>query len=104
MALSASAFATAIRKHYPALVVPTKVPKSFYIRVGKAIKESGFTVEDAEKIGAWLSKQRWITQPMTLLTVALKGGEWLAKAQAIKTPKVQEKQEDAWIDVSDLEI
>lgn len=104
MALSASAFATAIRKHYPALVVPSKVPKSFYIRVGKAIKECGYSQEDGEAIGLWLSRQKWITQPMSLLTVALKGGEWLAKAKAEKPSKPVAERKDAWLDTDGLEI
>jgi len=109
MALSSQAFATAIRKHYPSLVVPTKCSKTYWIICGKAIKESGYTVEDAEALGLWLSKQRWITEPMSLKTVALKGGEWLAKIAAttkVKQAKVtaaKEAEDEQWVDLEGLQ-
>lgn len=100
MALSSQAFASAIRKHYPSLVVPTKVPKAFWGRLGKTIKEAGYTVEDAEKLGFWLSNQKWITEPMSILTVALKGGEWLAKIDAKRC--TVKKDETEWVNLDGL--
>ena len=107
MALSSQKFADAIRKHYPALVVPTKVPKSFWARLGKAIKDAGYTAEDAERLGFWLSNQKWIKEPMSVLTVANKGGEWLAKISASKqrvsAKHSREAEDEQWIDLEGLQ-
>lgn len=102
--LTAVAFTNAIRVNYPDLVVPTKVPASYHARVGKALKESKFTLEEATLLGQWLRAQKWLTEPTTLLTVATKGGEWLAKAQASKAKIKKEVQATEWVNMDDLEV
>lgn len=89
MSLSVSDFSAQIKLGYPSLVVPKKVPGSYFGRVAKLLKETGITVEDAYIIGQWLGKQTWITAPLSIMVVAQKAGEWLAKA--LSTVGVQKK-------------
>lgn len=82
--LSFQDFAGQIRLGYPSLVVPKKVPPAYFGKVVKLLKEAGITVEDAYIIGQWLGRQSWISSPLTVMVVAQKAGEWLAKATAEK--------------------
>lgn len=92
-------FVTAIRTHYPKLIVPAKAPRSYFNKAYKLLKACNITIEDANTIGRWLSKQTWIKSPITLIAVANKAGEWLAKAQAESTPKVapRTRKDDDWV-------
>ncbi len=44
------------------------------------------TVADAEILGAWLARQGWMNEPMTLLAVLRKWNEWLPRARATEPP------------------
>ena len=44
------------------------------------------TVEEAVAVGAWMSRQSWLTGPMTLLDVFNTWYQWLPKARATEPP------------------
>lgn len=44
------------------------------------------TVEQAELVGGWMSRQTWLTTPMTILDVFNKWYQWLPKARATEPP------------------
>lgn len=105
MKITNQQFVTAIRKAYPKLIVPAKAPRSYFNKAYKLINSSNITVEDAELIGRWLAKQGWLKSPTTLIVVASKAGEWLAKAQAEQNKPVapRTRKEDDWITTEDFE-
>jgi hypothetical protein len=57
-----------------------------YGRASKMATAVGATVEEAELVGAWLSRQRWLNEPTTLLGVLNKWAEWLPRARATAPP------------------
>ncbi len=75
-------------------VAPTKgAPPSFWIIVGRTLTEAGATPEDATILGTWLSKQAWLTGALTIMSVARKWPDWMARARA----EVQQQgSTDAW--------
>jgi hypothetical protein len=44
------------------------------------------TVEEAELVGEWMSRQGWLSSAMTLLDVLNKWYQWLPKARATQPP------------------
>lgn len=44
------------------------------------------TVDDAQMVGAWMSRQGWLTGPMTLIDVLNKWHQWTPKARATQPP------------------
>jgi hypothetical protein len=57
-----------------------------YGRASKMATACGATVEEAELVGAWLSRQRWMNEPTTILGVLNKWAEWLPRARATVPP------------------
>lgn len=57
-----------------------------YARASKQATSVGATVEGARAIGAWLARQGWLREPVTVLTVLNKWGEWLPRALATAPP------------------
>lgn len=103
MGLAVSAFAGEIRKSYPQLIVPKKSPKVYWIKIAKMLESASITKEDAFKVGAWLSRQKWLREPVTVMTAAMKAGEWLAKATAQDSRPGRVKEPEC-VDLTDLEI
>lgn len=66
-----------------------------YGRASKQATALGVTVEDAEVVGAWLARQGWLREPVTILTVLNKWPEWLARARATAAPPAAKEGFDA---------
>lgn len=101
--LASAYFIEEIRKSYTALIVPKKVPPSYWGRVTKVLKDSGITRDDAFVLGQWLSRQAWLTDGITVMVAAQKAGEWLARAQAEKSKSSKKQTRIEWVDLSDIE-
>lgn len=103
--MSIKTFIEQVQLNYKGLIVPTKVPGSYWGRATKILKECGITKDDALLLGKWLSRQAWLSNGITVIVAAQKAGEWLAKAQAEKTTASKEsKVEWANLDIEGLEV
>lgn len=58
-----------------------------HARASKQALAVGATVEQMTEVGVWLARQRWLTEPLTILTVLNKWAEWYPKAHATSAPK-----------------
>jgi hypothetical protein len=66
-------------------VVPT-VPGG-YARASRQALLLGATLEQMGEVGRWLSVQRWLTNPVTIIGVLNKWPDWYPKAHASMPPK-----------------
>lgn len=66
-------------------VVPTT--PGGYARASRQARAVGATVDAMGEIGRWLSVQKWLTEPVTILTVLNKWPEWYPRARAVAAPK-----------------
>ncbi len=58
-----------------------------HARASKQALAVGATVESMAEVGLWLSRQKWLYEPVTILTVLNKWPEWYPKAKATAAPK-----------------
>lgn len=58
-----------------------------YGRVSAQATAVGATPETARQLGAWIASQRWLTGPVTILTVLNKWPDWMARAAATAAPE-----------------
>ena len=58
-----------------------------YARASRQARAVGATVDAMGEVGRWLAAQKWLTDPVTILTVLNKWPEWYPRAKASAAPK-----------------
>jgi hypothetical protein len=88
-------FVEALQRHLGDKLVVFDHP-STWIKLYTALKSEPFqSVADVEELGKSMT---WVTQPVSVLTVAMKGGEWLARhrAQRAAAPATTGPKKISW--------